>query len=353
MNNNKNLLNGVEEVLLMGPGPSSIHESVYNALSISCLGHLDPYFIKIMDTVKVQIQQVFQTSNRLSMPMSGTGSAGMETCFVNFIEKGDPVLILINGVFGMRMKDVAERLGADVDSLEFEWGTPVLVDQVQSKLGERDYKIVAMVHAETSTGVANPVEEVGRLVKGMDSLYLVDAVTSLGGMEVSVDKWGIDIIYSGTQKCLSCPPGLSPVSISDRAVEALKNRVSKVPNWYLDLSMIVNYWEGEKRAYHHTAPINMIYALHQSLFNLLEEGLENAINRHMQYHKKLVAGLEELGLEMFVDPACRLPMLNAVVVPESVDEAAVRTRLRSEHRIEMGAGLGPYGGQGMANRFDG
>lgn len=345
MNGNQNLLDNVEEVLLMGPGPSSIHESVYNALSVSCLGHLDPYFIKIMDTVKIQIQQVFQTSNRLSMPMSGTGSAGMETCFVNFIEKGDPVLILINGVFGMRMKDVAERLGADVDSLEYEWGTPVLVDEVQSKLGERDYKIVAMVHAETSTGVVNPVEEVGRLMKGTDSLYLVDAVTSLGGMEVSVDKWGIDIIYSGTQKCLSCPPGLSPVSISDRAVEVLKNRVSKVPNWYLDLSMIVNYWEGEKRAYHHTAPINMIYALHQSLFNLLEEGLENAFNRHMQNHMKLVAGLEELGLEMFVDQACRLPMLNAVVVPDSVDEAAVRTRLRSEHRIEIGAGLGPMAGR--------
>jgi alanine-glyoxylate transaminase/serine-glyoxylate transaminase/serine-pyruvate transaminase len=329
----------------MGPGPSTIHESVYNALSVSCLGHLDPYFIKIMDAIKVQIRQVFQTSNRLSMPMSGTGSAGMETCFVNFIEKGDPVLILINGVFGMRMKDVAERIGADVDSLEFEWGTPVQVDQVKDKLGEKEYKIVAMVHAETSTGVANPVEEVGKLVKATESLYLVDAVTSLGGMDVSVDKWGIDIIYSGTQKCLSSPPGLSPVSISGRAFEVLMNRASKIPNWYLDLGMIVNYWEGDKRAYHHTAPINMIYALHQSLFNLLDEGLENAFTRHTQNHKKLVTGLEELGLEMFVDPVCRLPMLNAVVVPESVDEAAVRTRLRSEYRIEIGAGLGPMAGR--------
>ena len=345
MSSHQNLLDNVEEVLLMGPGPSSIHKSVYDALSVSCLGHLDPYFIKIMDTVKVQIQQVFQTSNRLSLPMSGTGSAGMETCFVNFIEKGDPVLILVNGVFGMRMKDVAERLGADVDSLEYEWGTPVLGDLVKEKLGQKDYKIVAMVHAETSTGVANPVEEVGRLLKGKDSLYLVDAVTSLGGMEVSVDKWGIDIIYSGTQKCLSCPPGLAPVSISDRAVEALMSRNTKVPNWYLDLSMIVNYWEGQKRAYHHTAPINMIYALHQSLYNLLEEGLENAISRHLENHKKLVTGLEDLGLEMFVDPVCRLPMLNAVVVPETVDEASVRTRLRDEHRIEIGAGLGPMAGK--------
>ena len=345
MSTNQNLLNDVEEVLLMGPGPSSIHESVYKALSVTCLGHLDPYFIKIMDAVKAQLQQVFQTSNKLSLPMSGTGSSGMETSFVNFIEKGDPVLILINGVFGMRMKDVAERLGAEVDSIEYEWGTPVLVDMVREKLNGRAYKIIAMVHAETSTGVANPVEEIGKLVHSTDSLFLVDAVTSLGGMEVSVDKWGIDIIYSGTQKCLSCPPGIAPVSVSDRAVEILTNRASKVPNWYLDLSMIVNYWEGRKRAYHHTAPINMIYALHQGLFNLLEEGLENAFARHRENHELLVAGLEQLGLEMFVDPSCRLPMLNAVVVPEGVDEARVRSRLRNEFKIEIGAGLGPMAGK--------
>lgn len=340
-----NLLNNVEEVLLMGPGPSSIHKSVYDALSVSCLGHLDPYFIKIMDSVKLQIQQVYQTSNKLSLPMSGTGSAGMETCFVNFIEKEDPVLILINGVFGMRMKDLAERLGAVVDTIEYEWGTPVVVDQVKDQLSKKDYRIVAMVHAETSTGVANPVEEVGTLLKNSDSLYLVDAVTSLGGMEVSVDKWGIDIIYSATQKCLSSPPGLAPVSISDRAVEVLKNRKTKVPSWYLDLSMIINYWEGQKRAYHHTAPINMIYALHQSLYNLLEEGLDNAITRHLKNHKKLVEGLEDLGLKMFVDPSCRLPMLNAVVVPETIDEAGLRTKLRADHRIEIGAGLGPMAGK--------
>jgi len=345
MSTNQNLLNDVEEVLLMGPGPSSIHESVYKALSVSCLGHLDPYFIEIMDVVKKQLQQVFQTSNKLSLPMSGTGSAGMETSFVNFIEKGDPVLILINGVFGMRMKDVAERLGADVDILEFEWGTPVLVEPVKEKLDTKPYKIIAVVHAETSTGVANPVEEIGKLVHGTDSLFLVDAVTSLGGMEVAVDKWGIDIIYSGTQKCLSCPPGISPVSISDRAVDILMSRSSRVPNWYLDLSMIVNYWEGHKRAYHHTAPINMIYALHQSLYNLLEEGLEPAFKRHQQNHKLLVEGLEELGLKLFVDPSCRLPMLNAVVVPDGVDEAMVRSRLRNEFKIEIGAGLGPMAGK--------
>jgi alanine-glyoxylate transaminase/serine-glyoxylate transaminase/serine-pyruvate transaminase len=298
-----------------------------------------------MDTVKIQLQQVFQTGNRLTIPMSGTGSAGMETSFVNFIEPGDPVLILINGVFGMRQKDVAERLGARVDSMEYEWGTPVLVDEVAEKLKQNNYKIVAMVHAETSTGVANPVEAIGELVKGTDSLFLVDTVTSLGGMEVAVDKWGIDIIYSGTQKCLSCPPGIAPVSVSDRAVEILRNREKKVPNWYLDLTMIINYWEGQKRAYHHTAPINMIYALHQSLFNVLEEGLENAWARHLKYHKVLVQGLEELGLTMFVEPDYRLPMLNAVVVPDGVDEASVRSRLRKDFRIEIGAGLGPMAGK--------
>ena len=338
-------MKGVEEVLLMGPGPSMVHESVYRALSVRTLGHLDPYFIRIMDAVKLQLQEVFQTGNRLTIPMSGTGSAGMETSFVNFIEPGDPVLILINGVFGLRQKDVAERLGAKVDTLEYEWGTPVRPENVGKKLRENNYRIVAMVHAETSTGVANPVEAIGKLVRGTDSLFLVDTVTSLGGMEVAVDKWGIDIIYSGTQKCLSCPPGIAPVSVSDRAVEILQKRKAKVPNWYLDLSMIINYWEGQKRAYHHTAPINMIYALHQSLFNLLEEGLENAWARHMKNHGMLVGGLEKLGLSMLVEPEHRLPMLNAVVVPDGVDEAGVRNRLRNEYMIEIGAGLGPLAGK--------
>ena len=338
-------MNDVEKVLLMGPGPSMVSESVYKAISADTLGHLDPCFINIMDAVKIQLRQVLKTSNKLTIPMSGTGSAGMETGFVNFIERGDPVLILINGVFGMRMKDVAGRLGAVVDSLEYEWGTPVITGNVKEKLRRNNYKVVAMVHAETSTGVANPVSEVGELVRSTDALFLVDTVTSLGGMDVAVDRWGIDIMYSGTQKCLSCPPGLAPLSISQRAAEILKNRETKVPNWYLDLNMIMNYWEGEKRAYHHTAPVNMIYALHQSLYNLLEEGLENAFQRHMKNHEKLVSGLEDMGLEMFVGPAHRLPMLNAVVVPEGVDEAGVRSKLRMDHKIEIGAGLGPMAGK--------
>ena len=345
MSKKRNLLSDVEKVLLMGPGPSMVHDSVYRALSSPTLGPLDPYFILIMDETKRQLQKVFKTGNRLTLPISGTGSAGMETSLVNFIEKDDPVLVLINGVFGRRLKEMAERLGASVDSLEFEWGTPVLPERVRATLEESAYKIVAVVHAETSTGVCNPVKEIGKLVRGTDSLYLVDAVTSLGGMELAVDEWGIDMVYSGTQKCLSCPPGLSPVSVSDRALEVLLHRETRVPDWYLDLSLIVNYWEGEKRAYHHTAPINMIYALHQALDNLLEEGLEAAWARHRKYHEVLVKGLQKLGLEMFVDESFRLPMLNAVIVPAGVDEAAVRKRLREDFRIEIGAGLGPMAGK--------
>lgn len=341
----KNLLNGIEEVLLMGPGPSCVPQPVYEALSKKTIGHLDPYFISIMDAIKEQLQTVLGTDNALTVAMSGTGSSGMETCFVNLIEPGDDVLVLINGVFGMRMQDVAGRLGANIDTLTFAWGTPVMVDKVQKKLAEKSYKIVAIVHAETSTGVANPVAEVGELLKNTDTIYLVDAVTSLGGMPVLMDDWGIDALYSGTQKCLSCPPGLAPVSFSNKAAAALQNRKTKVPNWYLDLTMIVNYWEGQKRAYHHTAPINMLYGLYQALFLLLEEGLAQSYARHQENHQMLVAGLEEMGLILPVDPAYRLPMLNAVEVPDGVDEATVRAALLTDHKIEIGAGLGPLAGK--------
>ena len=341
----KNLLDGIEEVLLMGPGPSCVHDDVYQALGKKTIGHLDPYFIGIMDAIKSQLRTLLGTENTLTIPMSGTGSSGMEACFVNLIERGDPVLILINGVFGMRMQDVAQRLGADVDALEFEWGTPVRVDAVKEKIGTKDYKIVAVVHAETSTGVQNPVAEIGELLKGSASIYLVDAVTSLGGMEIAMDAWGIDALYSGTQKCLSCPPGLAPLSFSQKAVDALENRKSKVPNWYLDLSMIINYWKGANRAYHHTAPINMHYGLYQALQLILEEGLENVYRRHMTNHERLVQGLEAMGLTMLVAPASRLPMLNSVKIPEGVDEAAVRSTLLKEEKIEIGAGLGPLAGK--------
>ena len=341
----ENVLNSIEEITLMGPGPSCVHRSVLDAMAKSTLGHLDPKFISIMDAMKDQMKTLLHTDNKLTIPVSGTGSAGMETCFVNLIEKGDPVLILINGVFGMRMEDVATRLGADVDTLEFEWGTPVIVDRVKTRLAEKSYKIVAVVHAETSTGVMNPVPEIGALLKDTGALFLVDAVTSFGGMKIDLDAWGIDVIYSGTQKCLSCPPGLAPISFSDRAVEAVKSRKTKVPNWYLDLTMIINYWEGATRAYHHTAPINMLYGLYQALYLVLEEGEENVYRRHMENHLRLADGLKDLGINMLVDPSCRLPMLNSVRIPEGADDAGVRSALLKDHKIEIGAGLGPLAGK--------
>jgi len=341
----KNKLNTIEEVLLMGPGPSSVYPEVYTALARPTLGHLDPAFIAIMDEIKEMLKTLMNTENRLTIPISGTGSAGMETCFVNIVEPGDEVLILQNGVFGMRMADVASRLGARVDILEFDWGTPVVVDQVEAKLKSKNYTLVGVVHAETSTGVKNPMDEIASAVGKTDALFLVDAVTSLGGIEVKADEWQVDALYSGTQKCLSCPPGLSPATFSDRAVEKIKNRATKVPNWYLDLTMIINYWEGATRAYHHTAPINMLYGLYQSLFTILEEGVDNVHKRHMDAHLALVEALKKLDIEMLVDEKFRLPMLNAVKVPDGVDEAVVRQTLLKDHKIEIGAGLGSLAGK--------
>ena len=341
----ENKLDALHEVLLMGPGPSCVPDEVYTALAKPTIGHLDPQFIEIMDEIKVMLQTVMQTQNDLSIPMSGTGSAGMETCFVNLIEPGDEVLILINGVFGKRMEDVASRLGARVDAMEFEWGKPVEPEAVRAQLSKKDYMMAAMVHAETSTGVCNPAAAVAECLKDHNALFLLDTVTSLGGIPVETDAWGVDALYSGTQKCLSCPPGLSPVSLSSKAVEKLKARKTKVPNWYLDLTMIANYWGGGTRAYHHTAPINMLYGIYQALFNVLEEGLDNVYQRHREMHKALVSGLEGLGLEMLVEADYRLPMLNTVKTPDGIDEALVRKRLLQEHQIEIGSGLGPLAGK--------
>ena len=340
-----NLLQNIKDILLMGPGPSCIHEKVYEALKHNTIGHMDPYFINIMDHVKKFLQKILNTNNKLTIPISGTGSAGMETCFVNLLEKDDPVLILINGVFGMRMKDLADKLGCNVDTLEFEWGEPVIAEDVKKKLDDKKYKLAAVVHAETSTGVRNPIEEIGESIKNTDILYLVDTVTSLGGIEIKMDEWGIDALYSGTQKCLSCPPGLAPVSFSQKALDVLSNRKTPIPSWYFDLTMIINYWEGNKRVYHHTAPINMIYALYRALYIILEEGLYNVYARHKENHEKLVSGLENLGLKMLVEPEYRLPMLNAVIIPEGVNDADVRKRLLSEYNIEIGGGLGPLAGK--------
>ena len=341
----QNKLAALDRVLLMGPGPSPVADNVYAAMSTPLVGHMDTDFIALMDTIKEQLQTVFQTSHTVTMPMSGTGSAGMETAFVNMVEPGDPVLILQNGVFGKRMVDVATRLGADVTELDFKWGTPVIPAKVSEALTSKKYNLVAVVHAETSTGVENPVNEIGHIVKAHGALYLVDCVTSLGGIPVKLDDWGVDICYSGTQKCLSCPPGLSPVSFSEAAMKKLGRRKTKVPNWYLDLSMITSYWEGHSRVYHHTAPISMNYALYQALANLLDEGLTNAFARHRAMHEKLLAGLDKLGFKPFVDAACRLPMVNLVTCPDGVDEAELRSRLRTEHHIEIGGGLGVLAGK--------
>lgn len=340
-----NRLETLRLVMLMGPGPSCVPEAVYAAMARPTIGHLDPRFLEIMEEIKASLRDVMQTRNHLTLPISGTGSAGMEAAFVNLVEPGDRVLVLVNGVFGQRMTDVAKRLRGEVDTLEFPWGTPVLVDAVRDQLAKKDYRIVAIVHAETSTGVCNPVAEVGQLVRSTGALYLVDTVTSLGGMPVSMDAWNCDVLYSGTQKCLSCPPGLAPLSFSERAAAKLSSRTDKVPNWYLDLSMIIKYWQGASRVYHHTAPINMLYGLYQALRCIVEEGLERVFARHRAAHEQLVAGLAKLGLEMLVEPGCRLPMLNAVKVPAGVDEAAVRKALLLEHDIEIGAGLGPLAGK--------
>ena len=342
------LLDSVEDILLMGPGPSCVPGEVLWALSRPTLGHLDAQFITIMDAVKAQLRAVFKTANTLTLPMSGTGSAGMETCFVNFVEPGDRVLVLKNGVFGMRMEDVARRLGAEVDLVEAEWGAPILPEAVAPVLERGGYSLVAVVHAETSTGVANPVAAIGELVRDAGALYLVDVVTSLGGMEVDVDAWGADAVYSGTQKCLSCPPGLAPATFSERALARLGNRRSKVPNWYLDLSLLLNYWQGSTRAYHHTAPINMIYGLHQALELILDEGLDAVFARHRQAHDHLVRGLADLGLAMAVAPEWRLPMLNAVAVPQGGGRGRRAQAFAGRAQDRDRGRTGPAGGQDLA-----
>jgi len=341
-----NLLENIEEILLMGPGPSCVPPEVYKALSCKTLGHLDPYFIKIMDEIQIFLQKILNTKNNLTLPISGTGSAGMEACFVNLVESKDSVLILKNGVFGVRMEEVATRLGAEVDVIEFEWGTPVIPERVKEKLYSKSYKIIAMVHAETSTGVKNPVNKISEILKGSNSLFLVDSVTGLGGIEVKVDEWGIDAFYSGSQKCLSCPPGLAPISFSEHAYSVISNRKTRVPNWYLDMSLIGQYWQKErKRTYHHTAPINMLYGLYQALMLIFEEGVENVFQRHLENHLLLKEGLEGLGLEMYVEEAYRLPMLNAVTIPDGVDDSKFRQILRNKFKIEIGGGLGPLAGK--------
>ena len=330
--------------ILLGPGPSPVHPRVLEALSLPVIGHLDPKFLEIMDQTMAMLREVFQTKNRLALPMSGTGSAGMETCFANLIEPGEAVLIGVNGVFGTRMVDVAQRGGGQVDTIETEWGTALEAQKFKDMLGKKKYKAAAVVHAETSTGVLQPLDDIAKVVRESGALFLVDTVTSLGGAPVRVDELAIDACYSGTQKCLGCPPGLSPVTFSDRAVEVLRKRKSKVQSWYLDLSMIEKYW-GSERVYHHTAPISMNYALHESLRIVLEEGLEKVWQRHRQVHENFIREMRKLELEPAVAESIRAPMINTVRIPEGVDDAKVRQRLYDDFNIEIGAGLGPLKGK--------
>ena len=332
------------ERLLLGPGPSSIHPRVYRAMAAPVVGHLDPQFLEIMEDNKTLLQEVFQTGNRLTIPISGTGSSGMETCLVIVVEPGDKVLICINGVFGQRMLDVAQRCGAQVATVEAPWGEPIPPEKVGEALDGGEYKVVGIVHAETSTGVLQPLEEIAGLVRESGALFLVDTVTSLGGVTVAVDEWNIDLCYSGTQKCLSCPPGLAPVTLSERAVEVLRQRTNKVQSWYLDLSMLEKYW-GEERVYHHTAPISMNYALREALLLVHEEGLQPRWQRHLANHQALVRGVEAMGLEMAVAPEFRLPSLNTVKIPEGVDDPRVRGHLLKAFNLEIGGGLGDFKGK--------
>lgn len=332
---------------LMGPGPSDVSPRVLAAMARPTIGHLDPEFIRMMDEVKEMLKNLFKTKNELTMPISAPGSAGMEACFVNLIEPGDKVIVCQNGVFGGRMKENVVRFGGECILVEDEWGTAVSIEKVKAAFAANsDVKALAFVHAETSTGVCSDAKALCELAQANGALTIVDAVTSLGGVNVDVDGWGIDAIYSGTQKCLSCPPGISPVSFSAKAVEAVQNRSTPVPSWFLDTNLVMGYWGGGgKRAYHHTAPVNSLYALHEALVMLEEEGLDNAYTRHQKHHLALRAGLEAMGIGFLVDEDSRLPQLNSVLIPEGVDDAAVRTALLQNYNLEIGAGLGALAGK--------
>ena len=334
----------IPERILMGPGPSNVHPRVLTAMSMPVIGHLDPIFLRLMDQTMELLRSVFQTNNRLTIPVSGTGSAGMEAAFVNFIEEGDKVVVGIKGVFGERVADLLRRIKAEVIEVKEEWGKPVDIGRIEKEIKKNHVKAVAIVHAETSTGVLQPIEELGKIVRERDALFIVDTVTSLGGVPVKVDEWLIDVCYSGTQKCLSCPPGISPFTVNERAVSVMKNRRTRIPTWYLDLTMIEKYW-GSERLYHHTAPISMIYALRESLKLVLEEGLEKRFSRHRENYRYLEEKMKELGIEYLVEEKYRLPNLNSVLIPQGLSDKDVRKRLLDDYNIEIGGGLGVLAGK--------
>ncbi len=330
--------------ILMGPGPSNVHPRVLKAMATPLVGHLDPEFLQIMNETQELLRKLFKTENRLTIPVSGTGSAGMETCLSNLIEEDDEVVVCVNGVFGQRMAEIVGRNRAKLTRVDAEWGETIKIEKIADALKGKKVKLVAIVHAETSTGVRQPLEEISRLVHENGALFLVDTVTSLGGCPVEVDKWKIDACYSGTQKCLSAPPGLSPITFSENALKVLEERKTKVPGWYLDMSMVKKYW-GKERVYHHTAPISMIYALREALRLIFEEGLSKRFSRHELNHTALAAGLKAMGLDFLPLKEERLWMLNAVRVPEGVDDVRVRSKLLSDFSLEIGGGLGEFKGK--------
>ncbi|HEX3724819.1 MAG TPA: alanine--glyoxylate aminotransferase family protein [Pirellulales bacterium] len=330
--------------VLLGPGPSDTHPRVLQALAQGTVGHLDPYYLQLMNDMQRMLQALFRTQNPMTLAISGTGSAGMEASVVNVIEPGDSMVVCVNGIFGGRMVDVAQRAGAQVTKIEKPWGEVFSANDLAAVLGQARPKVVGIVMAETSTGAWQPIEAIAKVVHDAGAMLLVDAVTALGGVPVEVDKWNVDVIYSGTQKCLSCPPGLAPISFSPRAMEVVLSRKAKVQSWYLDVTMLAKYW-GSERVYHHTAPINMTYALYEALRLVHEEGLEACFARHMANHRALKAGLAALGIEYTAAAEHQLPMLNAVRIPAGVDDAAVRGALLNRYGIEIGGGLGAFKGQ--------
>ena len=330
--------------VLMGPGPSNVSARVLQAMSAPCIGHLDPYFLLVMDETQRLLKYLFQTENPFTIPVSGTGSAGMETCFVNLVEPGEEVVVCINGVFGSRMADIVRRLGGQLIKVDGEWGRAIDPEAVRKAVRGKNPKVLALVHAETSTGVCQPLEDIAHIAHEAGALFLVDMVTSLGGIDVAVDSMGIDVAYSGTQKCISCPPGLAPITFGSAAIKALESRKSPIVSWYLDMSMVRSYW-GAERKYHHTAPINMIYALREALRIIAEEGLEARFVRHQLNHRALVAGIDAMGLAMLVPEPERLPTLNAVCIPEGVNDMKVRKALLTDFGIEIGGGLGNLQGK--------
>ena len=332
------------ERILLGPGPSMVNPRVLRAMAQPLVGHLDPQFIQVMNEVQELLRYVFQTNNRLTIPVSGTGSAGMEAALCNFIEPGDDVVIGVNGYFGERLCDMAERYGANVRRIERPWGTVFSSEEIETELKKKPAKLVALVHAETSTGALQPMEFMGEIAHRYGALLVMDCVTSLGGIPVKVDEWGVDVAYSGTQKCVSCPPGLAPLTVSERALDVLHHRSTGVKNWYLDLSLVERYW-GDARTYHHTAPISMNFALREALRLIYEEGLDVRFARHQRHAEMLWDGLENLGISLLVPKEYRLASLTTPIIPDGIDGLEIRKKLLDEYNIEIAGGFGPLAGK--------